>query len=44
MISTLLALGVEWIASGRVTISIPSIFPTENPISLRHLRCLDSES
>lgn len=37
---TLLARGVEWVASGSVTIPIPSNFPTENRISLRPLRCL----
>lgn len=39
---TLLARGVEWIATGRVTIPIPSNFPTENQISLRPLRCLSA--
>jgi uncharacterized protein len=41
---TLLARGVEWIATGRVTIPIPANFPTENQISLRPLRCLDAQS
>jgi uncharacterized protein len=40
---TLLARGVEWIASGRVIIPIPSNFPTEDQISLRPLRCLASQ-
>lgn len=40
---TLLARGVEWIATGRVTIPIPSQFPTENQISLRPLHCLASQ-
>jgi type 1 glutamine amidotransferase len=39
---TLLARGVEWIATGRVTIPIPSNFPTANQISLRPLRCLST--
>jgi uncharacterized protein len=37
---TLLARGVEWIATGRVTIPIPPNFPTADKISLRPLRCL----
>jgi hypothetical protein len=41
---TLLARGVEWIATGQVTIPIPPNFPTESKISLRPLRCLASVS
>jgi uncharacterized protein len=41
---TLLSRGVEWVASGKVTVPIPSNFPTEKQISLRHLRCLASSS
>lgn len=38
---TMLARGVEWIATGRVTLPIPANFPTAEHVSLRPLRCLE---
>ena len=41
---TLLARGVEWVASGRVTIPIPPDFPGPDRISLHPLKSLDEPS
>lgn len=41
---TILARGVEWIATGRVTLRIPGNFPTADHISLRRLRCLRQDT
>ena len=40
---TMLARGVEWIATGRVTLPIPGNFPTAEHVSLRPLLCLGKD-